>query len=412
MIGLSGVVAALLTLSVGRILTQTSAVGMSGATADTVGGASRAVPGGIEAQVIYTVPTKNDAALVLPQGVRAEFHRIGKRHGSIVVTRIDSDGSATTRLVDLTPRVGGTPDGEVLRVAARASAAVDASLAALARKVNADHARSGDRRLLIGLLKASLTPGVPIYVLSSGLDLAAPDDFRELAFSVSPDELVDQLRSSGELPDLSGAAVTFVLIPTTGDQEQLRRAQRDYVRNVWSGILGAAGAGPVRFVEATGGPSMSEVAAPVITLPALPGTPIEPASPPRSTDVVCAVSSDTYFAPDSAVLLDASATRRALRRCVAAAGTRTTVTLDAYTAYYGPRHHGRPARVSSASLRLSAQRAIAVADLLVSMGVNRGRIVRMTGHGSAGQPYPKDPGSARNRVVVIAFSTPTKGVTP
>src|SRR5437660_1349402 len=80
----------------------------------------------------------------------------------------------------------------------------------------ATEAVSGGRALYDGLTKIGFS-GEPVTIVSSGLDLANPDDFRSLKWSVPAGELVAELTKAGDLPALHGP-VTFVLVPTTGRQ--------------------------------------------------------------------------------------------------------------------------------------------------------------------------------------------------
>ena len=55
--------------------------------------------------------------------------------------------------------------------------------------------------------------GVPVTIISSGIDLADPDDFRSLQWKVPPGDVVTDVKNSGDQAALHGP-VTFVLVPT------------------------------------------------------------------------------------------------------------------------------------------------------------------------------------------------------
>lgn len=360
---------------------------------------------GVAAELVYTPATANDTAVVVPAALRATLREIGHAHRKVALTRVESTGRVSTQVVDLTPRVGAAPDSPVLKVRERADRAIEAKITAIERLMAADPAATGNRGLFVGLLKHAFLPGVPVFIITSGLDLVRPLDFRVLGFDVPPSQILQKLRASGELPDLGGAEVTFVLAPVTGAQEQLRRPQRDYLADVWRTLLLAGGAVSVDFLDAAGTPSADAPSAPVVPVPEPPGTPVRPKpAQGRPGTVICELSAATYFVPDTARLLDRTATIGDLRTCVTRAGKDTEVTLDGWTAYYGPLDSaGRPTHNPRLNVDLSRARVRTVADLLVSMGIERRRIVRLTGHGVDGQPH-RDPGSAQNRVVVITFT--------
>ncbi|WP_162276222.1 hypothetical protein [Rhodococcus opacus] len=359
--------------------------------------------GAVAAQIVYTAPTANDSTVALPAVVEADLQRIGLGGGQVAVTRIDSTASVETSVLDLSPR--DAPDAPILKVHERAVEAIDAKLTTLEEDINSAPATSGNRALYVGLLKTNVIEEGPIYILSSGLDLTSPVDTRALAFDVPSSQVVDRVRAARELPALNGARITFVMIPSTGAQEQLRDPQRGYLEDLWTALLTAGGASSVTFVDATSSAAASTVAAPAVPLPPLPGTPIKPAShPEHPAETVCELATATYFVGDTAELVNEETTKLDLKECVAEVGATTAVSLDAWTAYYGPVDAGgAPATNLTENIALSDARNQAIADLLVELGIDRGRITRMTGHGNADQPYPNDPSSEKNRVCTVTF---------
>jgi hypothetical protein len=362
---------------------------------------------GVAAQIVYTASTANDALFTLPEGVRADWRRIGLSNETIALTRVDSTGEVRTSVLDLTPRVNDKPDSPILKVYDRAIQAIDLKIAAIETDINSHPATSGNRALYVGLLKTNLVKNVPLYIISSGLDLTNPINTRSLAFDVPPSQVIDRVKAAGEVPDLKGTEVTYVFVPSTGAQVQLRAPQRSYIKNLWKLLLLAAGASSVHVVDATGTTSASPVPAPPVLLPALPGTPIQPVTPPgRPQDTVCRLSSSTYFVFNTAHLVDRATTKADLKDCVGKAGKNTTVSLDAWTSYEGPvTAAGKPTMNPASSIALSNARNQSLVTLLVELGIDRARITRMTGHGNDNLPYPKDPGSQQNRVCTVTFNT-------
>jgi outer membrane protein OmpA-like peptidoglycan-associated protein len=359
----------------------------------------------VAAEVLFTAPTANDSRISLAR-LQGVLHAIAQRHQKILVTRVDADGKTSTTTVDLTPRVDDQPGSEILKVQERAEDAIEAILNRLENEMNVQASPPGGRSLFLGLLRAEFLKGVPVYVISSGLDLDDPVDFRKLGFDVPPAQLVEKLTAARQLPNLEGAEVEFILTPSTGQQEQLRQKEKTYVKAVWKALLEAGHASSVDFVEDTGGDSTSTVNAAPVALPPLPGTPIRPVQNSQEPEEwTCEMSAATYFVPNEAVLLDKARTASDMKDCIARVGVNSRVSLDGWTAYLGELDTaGRPKNNPQLNIDLSKERCQAVADLLVENGVDHGLITRMTGHGSQDQPYPQVPSSEKNRVVIIHIS--------
>jgi outer membrane protein OmpA-like peptidoglycan-associated protein len=357
--------------------------------------------------IVYTAPTANDAAVQLPQRVRDELVNVGMDHGTVALTRVESTGATSTEIIDLTPRVSDDPDSPALKVPERAREAATAKVVDVEKRINAVPATQAGRALYTGLTKVDLTDQ-DITIISSGLDLAAPVDFRTLNWTVDPSEVVKAAKDSGELPALSGSTVTFVAVPAVGAQEQLRQRHKQYRDSVWTGLMHASGATSVAFVDAVGDRATSTTAAPAVELTDLPGTPISPkADPQQAKRMVCPLPGSTYFKPDTADLVDAGKTQADLEGCIkAAVASRAGIKVDGWTAYDGAlTADGKPAVDSPHNRALSTERCQAIVRLLVSeMGVPADRITEITGHGNTDQPNP-DPRSADNRLVVVSYIT-------
>ena len=358
------------------------------------------VPAAVVRQFIYTPRTANDASITLPATVKDELRQIGLNHQSIALTRVDSAGNASTSVIDMTPRTG---NGTVLKVASRAGSAIDKKISVIQNAINSP-AATGGQALYAGLTKTDFT-GVPVTIISSGLDLADPDNFRALNWSVpAAAEVVADVKKAGDQPALHGP-VTFVTVPTAGPQPQLGQAQKNYRNNLWTALLTAAGATHVTFIGATGTTASPEAPnAPTIPVPGQPGTPI-PRVPKGENSVTCTVS-DSYFIFGTATLIDPAQTMQDLTPCVhAALAAHAVFALDGWASYEGPLNaNGQPAFHYPGNRKLSQARVQTIAGLLVNgLGVPRSAITRLTGHGDVNQPDP-DPRSPANRVVVITYT--------
>ena len=365
--------------------------------------------GTVARQFIYTAPTANDAMITLPNSVKNELHQIGLAHQTIELTRVGYTGNVSTSYIDMTPRTGNSSTDPVLRVGGRVTKAINGKISAIEAAVNspATTTTGGGRALYAGLTRTDFT-GAPVTIISSGLDLADPDNFRSLKWSVPPGELVATVKNAGALPNLRGVhgPVTFVLVPTGGLQTQLRQAQKDYIKAIWTALLTAAGASSVTFIDATGATSSSIApSAPTVSVPFLPNTPIQQV-PIGNNSVTCTVS-DSYFVYGTAELIVPAQTVQNLTTCIdAALAAHATFALDGWASYEGPLDaDGKPEFNYPANQKLSKERVLTIVNLLVNdLGVPTSAITRETAHGNLDQPNP-DPRSPANRVVVITYTT-------
>src|ERR1700722_1862848 len=374
-------------------------------TAFHAGGAPAGSASLVADQVVYTARTANDAAVTLPEPVQQQLSSAGKAHQSVAVTEVGYTGHVSTTYLDMTPRTGDSPQDPVLKVAGRAAEAIDAKISGIQTAVNAPGGGNGGRALFLGLTRIDFT-SAPVTIVSSGLDLSDPDNFRSLNWQVPPAEIAAQVEKSGDMPALHGP-VTFVLVPTTGAQPQLSQDQKDYLKDVWTALLKAAGATSVTFIsaEALGGTATAP-SAPAVWIPSQPVTPIAQVHVGPGK-VTCTVP-DSLFVYGTARLIDANTTVQELSGCIKAAlAAHSTFRLDGYASYEGPLNaQGRPATNDPGNVRLSDERVATIANLLVNeLNVPRSAITGMTGHGNSDQPDP-NPRSAANRVVVIPYTVP------
>ena len=356
-------------------------------------------------QFVYTARTADDAVITLPGVVQDTLRQAGLDHQTIELTRVGYTGDVSMSYTDMTPRTGNSNTDPVLRVGGRVAQAINEKISAIETAVNSPAATTGGgRALYVGLTRTDFT-GAPVTIISDGLDLANPDNFRALNWSVPPEELVATVKKAGAMPALHGS-VTFVLVPTAGPQPQLGQAQKDYIKAVWTALLKAAGATSVTFIDATSATASSTApSAPTVPVPALPGTPIQQVSIGNNS-VTCTVP-DSYFIYGTAELIDPAQTVRNLTPCIAAAlAAHATFALDGWASYEGPLNgDGKPEFNYPANQKLSEERTLTIANLLVNdLGVSKSAIIRETAHGNLDQPNP-DPRSPANRVVVITYTT-------
>lgn len=373
-----------------------------------VTGAFKDVPeetSSVALRIVFNAKTAEDAEASLPEELRARLRETGLSHGSIALTRVDSTGTVDTKVIDMTARVDDKPNSPAL-IPERAIPAINARIASLERTINASKATTGGRSLFNGLARVDFT-GVPVYIISSGLDLEDPLSFPKLNWSTPPQQVVDNIKTAGELPRLHGP-VTFIVTPTAGSQDQLRAKHADYRNEVWRSTLTASGATSVNFIEAVqtgpaGGPK-----SPPVKLSEVPDTPIVPVKSPTNPKRATCTLPTAFFVVNTPRLLDEGATISALRPCIEEAlAANASFELDGWTSYEGPLDAaGRPAVDDPGNRSLSAARVRTISELLIQhFGVATSQITATRAHGNTDQPDP-DPRSPANRRVDVTFTTP------
>jgi hypothetical protein len=361
----------------------------------------------VKLEIVSTEPTANDAAITLPKNLRKQLRAIGRAHQQIAWTSINASGDASRQIIDLTPRVSDDPDAKPVKIPERATEVIGKKIDKFEYAINSQAADSNGHSLYTGLTKIAFS-GAPVVIISSGLDLSSPIDFRKLAWSVPASKVVEQIKDSREQANLHDAQVLFVVVPSVGGQPQLREAQKTYRNNLWKAVLHASKSGQVTFIDTTGTAALSHTPADPVPIPNLPTTPeIEPQPDPADpTTKTCPVSS-AYFVADRAILIDPDKTVHDLKPCIQAAqAAGATYELDGWTSYDGTlTTHGKPKYDSPKNRRLSRDRVKTIAHLMVDdLDVRRSKIVRMTGHGNVDQPN-SNPSSPKNRLVLITYHT-------
>jgi outer membrane protein OmpA-like peptidoglycan-associated protein len=352
----------------------------------------------------YTPPDEPQGATVFVLGARNNMPamRLDGSAVDAVLRTVDEQRQASIVIADGTPTVdwsewlvirGGNSTARQVRLQDNQRALEDAVRAARAQDQETD--------LLSALSLASREAGAfeeprEIVVVDSGLSTTGPLDFtRPGMLDADPDEVVAELEAADMLPELCGITVTVQgLGDTAPPQDPLSIAQRKRVTGIWEAVLGASCADEVVVVEVPlkGEPDSS---LPPVTAVLLP----EPTTCDRG--VVVLAGGEVAFQPDSAVLLDPSAAHDVLEPIAEQiVGRRLTATVTGTTADWGP---------MAGQMALSQDRAQAVVDVLVDLGVGRDQL-RAEGVGSdfpayvadGGPEGPLDPAAAAaNRTVVL-----------
>jgi OOP family OmpA-OmpF porin len=297
----------------------------------------------------------------------------------VPVRIVVSDGQPQVIDPQLEPVSGGTlaqqasprAEQDVQRVqqviaAARPDSAGADDLAALA--VAADEAHA------LGV------PAAELVLLDSGLD-----DRGALNFTVpgmvaaTPSEVAGQLKSTRNLPDLSGFTVVLAGIGYTAPpQVPLPARWRANLTQIWTTVATAAGA-KVQVVPQPGQSPSIVTNEPVQPVP-VPST--GEVTPAAHATIVFTGTSPVRFDPNTASFIDQSAVVQALRpiaRWLAASSSRHAW-LEGTTADVGP---------LAGQVALSLQRADHVRSVLVSLGASPSQITT-SGVGSHFPQFVRD----------------------
>ena len=197
---------------------------------------------------------------------------VGPHQPGSTATVISADG--LMRSTDpVTPR---RANGEVEHGLQR-RAIENANIAKISADVGATHASKSGLDLLdtIDRATASRTEGW-LVVISNGLSTDGALDLREVRWTLTSDELVEQLRTRDVLPDLQGWHVLWLgLNATAGVQEPLPKPIRDKNRDYWMAICQASRAASCAFdlTEVTNDASAAVVETPSVAVPTIQSVP-------------------------------------------------------------------------------------------------------------------------------------------
>lgn len=350
-------------------LTACSSGGASEQSAATA--ESSAAPVTVAGSVVSTAGSTNEAQVVVPEQVAAQWADLGAGNG-VEWVAVAGDGTTTTESV---------------------AVADAAATAAFTEQLNALQASAPGRDALAGLAGLASPAGSPVWVFSPLLDTRGALDMNLLAFDQSPPDVVSAATASGALPDLTGREVTFVVTPVAGEQNALSDVQVGYQHAIWEGIATAAGAASVTFYDGTGtGAGIGTI--PAVATPDPTDTISSEGSGPTRT---CTLPTPALFLPNQAALIDKAATLTALGECVGTVDPSTRITVEGRTAAV-------PGGDPQGAIDLSTQRATEVAVLLQEVGVPAENITSVVGLGDAA-PLVQPASDPANRSVVVTFTS-------
>lgn len=358
-------------LTVGVLTAVVAACGSSASETSASATSSSAAPVTVAGSVVSTAGSSNEAQVAVPEPVAAQWTALGGGNG-VEWVAVAGDGTTTTE------PVGFAADG-----------AVDA----FTEKMNAFQAQQPGRDALAGLDAIASPAGSPVWVFSPLLDTRGALDMNQLAFDQSPPDVVNAVTAAGQLPDLTGREVSFVVTPVAGQQNALSDMQVGYQHAIWEGIAVAAGASGVTFYDGTGtGAGTGSI--PVVATPDPTDKISSEGSGPTRT---CTLPTPALFLPNEAALIDKQATLTALGECVGTVDPTTKITVQGHTAAV-------PGGDPQGAVDLSTQRATEVAVLLQEVGVPAENITSVVGLGDA-EPLVQPASDPGNRAVVVTFTS-------
>jgi outer membrane protein OmpA-like peptidoglycan-associated protein len=358
-------------LVAGVLTSVVAACGSSGTDAPASATSSSAAPVTVAGSVVSTAGSSNEAQVVVPAEVSAQWSALGAGNG-VEWVAVAGDGTTTTEPVAVADSGAATT---------------------FAEQVNAVQAQQPGRDALAGLDAVASPAGSPVWVFSPLLDTRGALDMNLLAFDQSPPDVVSAVTAAGELPDLTGREVTFVVTPVAGQQNALSDVQVGYQHAIWEGIAVAAGASGVTFYDGTG----TQAGTGTIPVVATPDPSDKISSEGSGPTRTCTLPTPALFLPNEAALIDKQATLTALGECVGTVDPSTKITVQGHTAAVGG---GDP----QGAVDLSTQRATEVAALLQEVGVPAENITSVVGLGDSA-PLVEPASDPGNRAVVVTFTS-------
>ncbi|HKR48469.1 MAG TPA: OmpA family protein [Pseudonocardiaceae bacterium] len=240
-----------------------------------------------------------------------------------------------------------------------------------------------------------------IVVIDSGLQTTGALRFQDsdgALLNANPDEIVELLRRTQQLPDLSGTRVVFTgLGDTAAPQQPLPAPARAVLVALWTKIVESAG-GKAEVKQAPLPSTRTIDGLPPVTV-----VPVAARSIGPLPSVTVLRDGTVGFVPDQAVFRDPAQARAVLADYAREITNGRRALLTGTTASAG---------TSEYRLRLSQQRADAVRDLLVGLGAPADRIsTRGLGSDFPGYVPDHDPQgnlnpipAAQNRQVIIELT--------
>ena len=240
-----------------------------------------------------------------------------------------------------------------------------------------------------------------IVVIDSGLQTAGALRFQDqdgALLNANPDEVVELLRRTQQLPNLTGMRIVFNgLGDTAAPQQPLPAPARAMLVTLWTKIVESAG-GKAEVKQAPLPSTRTMDGLPPVTV-----VPVAVKSIGPLPSITILRDGTVGFVPDQAVFRDPGQARAVLTDYAKEIANGRRAVLTGTTASAGTPEY---------RLRLSQQRANAVRDLMVSLGAPANRIVTQ-GLGSDFPAYVKDRDAqgnldpipaAQNRQVIIELT--------
>ncbi|GAA2587022.1 hypothetical protein GCM10010435_76560 [Winogradskya consettensis] len=295
--------------------------------------------------------------------------------------------------------VHGAANSDAKKSQARQNLTAIGAVLGKARATTAEN----DLLAAVGLAARSLSPtatGRTLVIVDSGLQSTAPLAFQDKGMlAAEPDQVAGYLADNNGLPDLKDVRVVLSGFgDTAAPQVPLSAAQRKNLIAIWKAIFERAGGiveqvdQPMTAAPLTGLPAVSVV--PVPAAPSFAATGTQPAKVELDDQTVA-------FVPDTARYRDPAGVKELLQPLAdQISAKRLAVQLTGTAASAG---------TATGRRKLSLQRAEAVRDTLVSLGVDRASIVAK-GVGSDWPGHVPDldadghllPGAAaQNRLVIV-----------
>ncbi len=315
--------------------------------------------------VIAATATANEPAPTLPTDIlQTLLSTADSSTGATAYVVSPSDGQPT--VLPLTPRSANANParGEALK----------ANVAAVEQALE-NEAAAGQLDMLATITAATraASPPATLIVISSGLSTTGGFDLRQVGWDVDPSTLAAHLKASELLPDLAGWRVVFAgLGDVAGLQPTLPQPQQVTLAAYWTAICQASGAASCS-VDKTARPQLAShvtSTAPVVSVPV-----VTSARGPAFTSLT--TLPDTLLFPFNSSTLVPSADTILQPIVEKARSQHLLVSITGYTSPDGGNN--------AYNLALSAQRADAVRDRLIALGLPTEQITQVTGAGTGGK---------------------------
>ena len=250
-----------------------------------------------------------------------------------------------------------------------------------------------------------------IVVIGTGLSTQGTLNFQNNLLSVEPEAVLDQLEEKNEIPDFTGITVVWQMVDVASPQQDLSQTQRKRLQEIWGGIV-ERGGGIFVYDDIMGNP-VTKASFPTVDTVDLPAeTPVDFDATMFNTEdeslleePVMLTEEQVSFVPDKSIYLNDKKAMKTIQPIAdyLAAHKQITVLLAGTTAGDDDTDYGKT---------LSQERADAVRNSLIQLGVDESRIVAV-GLGSNdtwhvyGAGYEGSIASGNRKVVLLDASSDT-----